>query len=169
MERYENGSLPLLQRQDKNVTDSNRVGEIKSTTASPNTSRPNYSNYNSDGSDVMNRLAYYYKYFQRRKPDSYYFGNSPLIPTNYNKKSQCNNQNCAYNENTNYYTSNKNLKSTANISYNVRPPYSASYDRGNQYDAFVNYMNETYFKPWLETSFNQATTTTLPNTTKKPA
>lgn len=164
MQRYENGSLPLLQRDDKNVTDSNRIGEIKSSTTQPNAHHPSHSNYYSDGSDVMNRLAYYYKYFQRRKPDSFYFGNSPLSAANYNKNTHCNNNNCAYND----YTNNKNLKSTANIAYNVRPPYSASYESGNQYDAFVNYMNETYFKPWIDSTFTQAKSTTLPNTKKKP-
>lgn len=167
MERYENGSLPLLLREDKNVTDANRKGEIKATaTPSHHISKiPSYSNYYHNGSDIMNRIANYYKYFQRRKPDSYYFGNSPLNPTNYNKKSYCNNnRNCAqHDERISYYTNDKdNHESNAFNSYNVRPPYSATYDERNRYDAFMEYMNSTYFQPWLESATQMKYTTISP-------
>lgn len=167
-ERYENGTLPLLLREDKNITDANRKGEIKAT-ATPskltNNKIPSYSNYYyNNGSDIMNRIANYYKYFQRRKPNSYYFGKSPLNPTNYGKKSYCNNGKCAYNERISYYTNDKdNHKSNVYNSYNVRPPYSATYDEGNRYDAFTKYMNNTYFKPWLESDAQMKYKTISPN------
>lgn len=157
-ESYENGKLPLLLRDDKNVTDANRKGEIKATAAVPS-----YSNQYYNGSDIMNRIANYYKYFQqRRKPDSYYFGNSPLNPSNYNKKSYCSNgRNCAHNNVHSYYASDKD-KTNAFNSYNVRPPYAATYDEGNRYDAFTKYMNDTYFKPWLESAAQMKYTTISP-------
>lgn len=161
---------PLLYRNDKNVTESNRIGEIKLTTASPNAS-PNktvYSKHNYNAADIMNRLSFYYQYFQRRKPDSYYFGNSASKLTDSNRKSQCIGGNCAYNQNAYYYTNNKEstYKGGHKSSYNIRPPYSASYDRDKQYNAFVKYMNDTVFRPWIERKFTE--TTTMPSTTKKP-
>lgn len=160
MERYENGSLPLIQyRKDKNVTDSSGDGEIKAN-SEPNTSG---SKYDYNGNDAVNRLANYYRYFQRRKPDSYHFGRSPINPANYNRKASCNNRNCANHGNMSYYSNDKdNRQSSAHDSYNVRPPYSATSGTGNQYDAFTKYMSETYFKPWIETSFSQVKSTTIP-------
>lgn len=165
MEQYENGKLPLLLRDDKNVTDPNRKGEIKATIANK-PSNANFSNQHYNGNDVMNRIINYYKYLQRRKPDSYYFGNLPSNSANLNKKTDCNNRNCAYNRNSNYYYSHvndDNRKSNAYNSYNVRPPYSSTYDvnGSDQYDAFVQYLNNTYFQPWLK-SANQMKSTTIP-------
>lgn len=165
MERYENGSLPLIQyRTDKNVTDSNRNGEIPTNTK-PNINSSTYVNNGYSGNEVANRIANYYKYFQHRKPDAYYFGNSPSNPmTNYNRKVYCNNRNCAYHANISYHLNDNDNRRKSNVynSYNVRPPYSATFDAGNRYDAFAKYMSNTYFKPWIETSFNQAKSTTIP-------
>ncbi|XP_055305020.1 uncharacterized protein LOC129569832 [Sitodiplosis mosellana] len=165
MERYENGSLPLLLREDKNFTDANRKGETAAAIVSSN-KIPSYSNQYYNGSGIMNGIANYYKYFQqRRKPDSYYFGNSPLSPTNYNKKSYCNNgRNCVHNNehSISYYTNGKDKTNDYN-SYNVRPPYAATYDEGNRYGAFMKYMNDTYFKPWLESTTQMKYTTVSPD------
>lgn len=163
MERYENGSLPLIQyRTDKNVTGSSGDGEIKAN-SKLNTSSSSYTKYDYNGNDAVNRIANYYKYFQRRKPDSYYFGKSPFNPANYNRKVYCNNRNCAYHGNMSYYSNDKdNRQSSAYNSYNVRPPYSATVGAGSQYDAFTKYMSETYFKPWIETSFSQVKSTAIP-------
>ncbi|XP_031636178.1 uncharacterized protein LOC116349064 [Contarinia nasturtii] len=170
MEQYENGKLPLLLRkEDKNVTDLNRKGEIKASTASSNiVNKPNdssYSNHHYNGNDVMNRIANYYKYLQRRKPDSYYFGNSPLNPANFNKNTYCNTRNCSYNTNSNYYYSNVkdyNRNSDYNSMYNVRPPYSSTYGGADQYNAFAKYLNNTYFQPWLKSATQMKTTTIQP-------
>lgn len=165
METYENGTLPFLLRKDKNVTDPNRKGEIKLSTSPSNATvhnMPNstYANNDYKRNEFMNRIANYYKYFQRRKPDSYYFGNSPLNPANHNKMSNCNGRICAFNNHSTYYTNNKN--SNGYNSYNVRPPYSVTYDRGNQYDAFTQYINETYLKGWLDSASQPKSTTITP-------
>lgn len=165
MQRYENGSQPLIQyRKDESVTDSNRTGEIKSG-AKPHTTTATDLNYDQNGNDIANRIANYYKYYQYRKPDSYYFGNTPSQPTNYNRKVYCNDQNCAYHANISYYSNNNDndkRKSNVQNSYNVQPPYSATFDTGNQYNAFTGYMENTYFKPWTETSFDRTKSTIKP-------
>lgn len=154
MEQYEGGRLPLLIRKDENVTESNGNGEIQVPTTPTNHPSSMYSSYYRNGSTFANQIANYYKYLQRRKPDSYYFGNSPLNSANYGKNEY-------FNANRNKYNQN-NLKSSSYTSYNVRPPYSATFDKTKQNDAFTKYMSETYFKPWIETSFSQTKSTTVP-------
>lgn len=161
-------SEPQLEhRKDKNVTDSKGNGKIKTSTTPSTTAshtpykRPNLSYFNNNyktGSDIVNRISNYYKYFQRRKPDSYYFGNSLLNSANSNKNVHCNYQNCTHNENTRYYSNDKgNVKGSAYDSYDVRPPYSATFDAANRYNAFTKYRTKS--------TFSHAKTTTI---TTKP-
>lgn len=132
-EVYENGTLPLLlRRNDQNVT--------KHQDNAMNLTMTNHYN----GSDFANWMTNYYKYYiQNRKQNSYYFGNSPLNPSNHK----------TYNQQ--YYSENR-YYNKHNI---IRPPYSASYDESNQFDAFAKYMYDTYFK-----SHASSTTTPKPTT-----
>lgn len=150
MKQYEMGRLPLLLRNDENVTETNEKGEIQVSTTPSSTVLDTAS-----GNQIAN---YYYKYFQQRKPDSYYFGNSPLNTAQNFNKYDCNNRNCTYNG----YRD--NLKESDFNSNNVRPPYSPTF-KTKPNNAFVNYMNDKYFKPWTKTSFYQTKTTKVPTST----
>lgn len=166
MEQHENERISSLQRNDKNVTKSDGNGEIRVSTPPPTTgnNRPNpaHTSQNDDVNKIVNRISNFYKYFQRRKPDSYYSHRTPLNPANYNRKESCNNRYCA---NGNYYSYGNNPNSGGYNATNVRPPYSASYDAIRRYDGFEGYMNDISFQPWAKTGSNLAKSTTVPPTT----
>lgn len=151
MTQYEDGRLPLLLRNDENITETNGEGEIHVSTTPSSTVLDSVS-----GNQIAN---YYLKYFQQRKPDSYYFGNSPFNTAQNFNKYGCKNHNCTYNGNRD------NLKESGFNSNNVRPPYSPSFKTKPLNNVYVNYMNDKYFKPWTKTNFYQTKTTKVPTST----
>lgn len=101
------------------------------------------SNRNSTGKrnqtldNFENYAWHYYKYLQnRQKTDSFYFGN--LKQTKVNRDdNHCN----------------------GNVNNKCHFIPSSTYNGSNDFDAFSNYMIETYFKPWFESDFYKATLT----------
>lgn len=133
MESYENGSLPLLEnRNDRNITEFNRKGEINIRTNITNNNK-----YPAKSEFWSNAWNYYNLLQRRRKIDSYYFKQVDGLKSDQS------------------HDSNK-LNGIDYDSVNVQPPYSPKF---NEYDAFTNYMIETYFKPWFESDSYKDTLT----------
>lgn len=125
MEKYDNGSLPLIQyRKDENVTASNHKGEIVVT------STPKYLNNNHGyyykKSNFSNYIKNYSSFSQnRRKPDSYYFSNE---------------------HSSNPFNNGQHIHPPFSSNY---------YNASKHYDAFTDYMMKNYFEPWIKLDGNK--------------
>lgn len=139
MEKYENGSLPLLKhRIDKNI---NKYHSISNTTTTINpkytaTSSKDSNNY--EQTDLSNYFLNYFNFLQKRqKIDSYYFGNL----SRRNDK-HCTDPKCFINRTKYPIMDGRNKTNRSeHIPFNIRPPYAADYDSSNCFDAFTEYMN----------------------------
>lgn len=136
MEKYENGSLPLLEyRQDKNVTNQvDNKGEINVSNVTANNAytSEHLTNYYKQNY-FSNYIRDYYKFLENRKVNSYYFGNRNRNSSRNRSNIYCNGSKCPYNDQITYQPNGGeyNYKS-----YNIRPPYSPVYNSRNYSEHF---------------------------------
>lgn len=168
-EKYKMGQLPLLNRNDKNITDTNYTDDHRkrtNTSSSAITATPNrinltqqhllklfqsfYENY----PNHQNSFGYNSGYANNniRKVDSYYFGNG--------KNSQINSTNDrnwhTKNSLNHFYDRNYNAINSNHVSFVKHPNMVESFKR-NPYAEFANYLTQTYFRPWQNATWDDTT------------
>lgn len=176
MEKYENGTLPLLlRRKDENATDTDTKQTVhpqNSNTRRPanieldhrtilnlfrkfyDASRHRYSAYNSTSNWNRYDSRYPTHLGSNRPVDSYYFGN-------HRNNSIWSNNNFDSRRKTiplkqNYGGSDEKVIYYSDVygggNANIRPPLLSHVMpvKKNSYDSFTNYIAQTYFKPWIE-------------------